>query len=68
LRVLSNEQVLPAWQRQEVVRVPRQSESAAMMRPLELGNPMSVLPDAVQESLRSGQAVELRDIIPVPAR
>jgi hypothetical protein len=66
LRVLSNLPVVAPWQKLEQ-GAPQPGFTTHLPFQVDLGHPLSVLPDAVQESLRQGQPVDPKDIVPVPA-
>ncbi len=65
MKVLSNVPTLAPWQKVEQV-----APSLTAWEPIKIdqGHPLSVLPDAVQDSLRAGFSVALERIVPVPQR
>lgn len=67
MKILSNLPAVPEWQ---VLQATAPEVSATSKTPvrLDLGNPLSVLPEHVQEQLRAGLRVEAKDIIRVPER
>ena len=66
MKVLSNLPVIPSWQKVEQAQPQPPTTTGEFLQ--DLGHPVSVLPDVVQESLRSGQRVDPGDIVPVPTR
>lgn len=67
MKILSSLPAAPEWLKVEPLK-PRLVSSLGNNQKLDQGNPLSVLPDSVQESLRAGRAVDPREIVRVPTR
>jgi hypothetical protein len=65
LKILSNMPAVPRWQEVKPGMKQPAFRSDHVFQ-IDLGNPLSVLPNRVQESLRAGLPVDQKDIVPVP--
>lgn len=68
LKIISNTPDVPDWQKLQPASTADVVAWGQGPVELDLGNPLSVLPERVQEQLRAGLQVDAKDIVRVPER